>query len=80
MTSPDLGPVVIGLREVYDAVLRLQGAVERLSDHHEVVRAELADHERRIRDMEGGRWPLPSLAALVSIISLIIAAVAITRH
>ena len=35
--------------------------------------ANHADHETRIRSLERGRWPLPSLAVLVAIGSLIVA-------
>ena len=31
------------------------------------------DHETRIRSLERGRWPLPSIAVLVAIGSLIVA-------
>ena len=34
-----------------------------------------ADHETRLRALEGARWPLPTLAVLVSVASSIIAVV-----
>jgi hypothetical protein len=81
--SEPLGPVVIGPREIYDAVLRLQGSVDRLGDRHEAMvtstaetvadlRAELADHETRIRAGERSRWPLPSLAVVVSLVAVVL--------
>lgn len=37
--------------------------------------ANYQDHEVRIRALERGRWPLPSLAALLSIASLVLSVV-----
>lgn len=79
MADP-LGPVVITAREIYDAVVRLTAAVERLADGHADIERKLDDHENRIRALERGRWPLPSLAALVSIAALVIAALALRGH
>lgn len=74
MSGDPIGPVVIGAREVYDAVVRLTAAVERLAAGHDGATRDLADHEARIRGLERGRWPLPSLAAVVSLVSLAVAA------
>ena len=75
-----LGPVTIGLREVYDAVMRLTGTVERLAAQHDDTARQLSDHEARLRTLERSRWPLPSLAALVSIAALIVAAAALVER
>jgi len=68
-----LGPVVIGAREIYDSVVKLTGRTEQvlraLDDHT----ADLKDHESRLRALEGARWPLPTLAVLVSIAALVLA-------
>jgi len=79
MTEP-LGPVVIGAREIYDAVTRLAAKVDRLVDQHDATRMEVSDHESRLRILERSRWPLPAVTALVSVASLVIAAVALTSH
>lgn len=76
--SDPLGPVVIGAREVYDAVMRLTGTVERLVDGHADTDRHLTDHEARIRALERARWPLPSIAVLVAIASLVVAALALS--
>lgn len=81
--SEPLGPVMIGPREIYDAVLRLQGTVDRLADRQDVaqreaderyreIRAEQADHESRMRSLERGRWPLPALSAAMSLVALVL--------
>lgn len=74
MPSAPLGPVEIGAREIYDLVQALRGDVRDLcSDVHGQDR-DLADHEARLRVLERGRWPLPALAVLVAIASLVVAA------
>jgi len=78
------GPVVITPREVYDAVIgvgqdvrALQQQLGNHTDEHDhrdtVVDARLADHENRIRARERAAWPLPSLAVLIALGSLIAA-------
>ena len=66
--SPDpIGPVVIGAREIYDQLVRVAQAVERLTSHIDDHGQDLKDHEARLRSLERARWPLPALAVLVSI-------------
>ena len=75
MSSPPLGLITIGAREIYDAATRLAEQVTRLVGQHDGTRQDtLADHEARLRVLERGRWPLPALAALVSVIAVVIAA------
>ncbi|WP_289007864.1 hypothetical protein [uncultured Thermomonospora sp.] len=85
MTDP-LG-VQIGAREIYDRlgdvdrkVDAVGSKVDRLVDAHDVIRGDIGelredirDHEDRLRTLERGRWPLPSLAALCSIAAVAIA-------
>ncbi len=79
MAAPDppLGPVVITPREIYDPLVLLRDAVRELVQGHQDADRQLGDHEARIRSLERGRWPLPSIAALVSIAALIVAALAL---
>jgi len=76
-----LGNVVITAREIYDAVVRLTGRVDvlieqqnttsrDLSDHEKASASTHADFETRLRSLERARWPLPSLAAAVSLVAL----------
>jgi hypothetical protein len=65
-----LGPIVITSREVYDAVVRLTGRVDVLIAQQSATQADVADHESRLRVLERARWPLPSLAVLISLGSL----------
>jgi len=85
LTDP-LG-VQIGAREIYDRLADVDrkvdavgSKVDRLVDAHDVIRGDIGelredirDHEDRLRTLERGRWPLPSLAALCSIAAVAIA-------
>jgi len=82
-----LGGVQIGAREIYDRlgdvdrkVDAVGSKVDRLVDAHDVIREDVAelredirDHEDRLRGLERGRWPLPSLAALCSLAAVVVA-------
>ena len=71
MNGPDpLGPVVITSRDIYDALIRLQETVGRLVDQGVGHTDDIRDHEQRLRSLERGRWPLPSLALLLSAAAL----------
>ncbi|MFI6534197.1 hypothetical protein ACIBHY_17180 [Nonomuraea sp. NPDC050547] len=87
MTQPDpLGPVQIGAREIYDQLLqtdrkldKIDGKVEQVAQAHGELAKDMNDHEGRIRVLERGRWPLPSLAALIALASLVLTLIALTR-
>lgn len=73
MAPEPFGPVVIGAREIYDAVVRVSAKVDLLSLQHTQQSAEVQDQETRIRTLERARWPLPSVAVLTSIAALVAA-------
>lgn len=54
------------LRSMHDALSRVEAKVDGLRDDYKEVKDDVADHESRLRSLERGRWPLPSLAVLVS--------------
>lgn len=64
------GYVVIDLKTIYDQLLILNTRVELLMSRQLEHDKETADHENRLRSLEKARWPLPSLAVLVSLGSL----------
>jgi hypothetical protein len=71
---PDpLGQVVIGAREIYDAVMQVSATVNRLSAQHDDLVRDLQDHEVRIRVLERSRWPLPAVSVLVSVAAVAVA-------
>lgn len=65
-----LGGVTITSREIYDAVVRLTGRVDVLITQQGDMASDVKDHETRLRGLERARWPLPSLAALIAVVSL----------
>lgn len=67
----ELGPVQIGAREIYDKLLELDKKVDKIATRYDEVWKKLHDHEARVRDLEKGRWPLPSLAVVVAGASLL---------
>lgn len=71
----NMGYVVIGAREVYDAVLRLTTKVEALTGQLAELAGDRADHEKRLRALERARWPLPAVGVLLSIAAVIVAAI-----
>ncbi|MEU8270821.1 hypothetical protein AB0B89_27145 [Sphaerisporangium sp. NPDC049002] len=73
MTQLDqLGPVSIGAREIYDELKTVGVKVDHVSSQLDGVVADVADHETRLRAIERNRWPLPALAALVAVASLVL--------
>ncbi len=68
--GPDpLSGITITAREIYDAVVRLTGRVDVLIEQQNHTAQEVVDHESRLRVLEKARWPLPSLAVLISLAS-----------
>lgn len=76
MTNEPLGYAVISSREIYDAVVRLTGRVDVLIEQQSHTQADVVDHEARIRTLERARWPLPSLAVLLSLAAVVVPLVA----
>lgn len=80
MTAPEpprvgKSPLVveIGLKEIYDLLVALNTNVQIIAGDIKDLTKQGEDHETRIRALERGRWPLPSLAALVSLGAFVLA-------
>lgn len=63
------GAVVITTADIYRQLIdltrevgELKGAISKTVE----MNRQVEDHEQRLRAMERSRWPLPSLAALLS--------------
>lgn len=69
-----LGSVRIGPRQIYDLALSTSVKVDVLLTQHGDLAKDSADHEVRIRNLEKRQWPLPTLAVLVAIASLVLSA------
>ncbi|WP_067184654.1 hypothetical protein [Microtetraspora niveoalba] len=74
-----LGPVTIGAREIYDELKTVGSKLDKVDSKVDGIVTDVTDHETRIRALERARWPLPSLAALVALGSLILAIISFTR-
>ena len=70
-----MGPVVITSRDIYDALIRLTDTVNRLVNAGDGYTEDLRDHETRLRALEATRWPVPTIAILVALASLVLGAV-----
>ncbi|MFF7991781.1 hypothetical protein ACFZDG_18550 [Kitasatospora xanthocidica] len=72
MTSPapDAGIVITAsqmyeeVRRVGDGLIRLEAKLDALGAADRDVDSRLVDHESRIRRLEAGRWPLPTIGVL----------------
>jgi len=81
MAAPE-APLVITLRDVYEAVNRLAervsglaGQVEALQERFDRSDKQRDDHESRLRALERRQWPIPSAALLVSIVAVVVTVV-----
>jgi hypothetical protein len=70
MTAQDPG-VYISPAQMYQEVRGLAEAVGRIEtkldgilDETKDIRADMADHEMRLRTLERSRWPLPTIGVL----------------
>ncbi|WP_018221675.1 hypothetical protein [Salinispora pacifica] len=65
----------IGLKENYDQLVALNTNFQIVAGDVKGLARQGEDHEARLRALERARWPLPSPAALVSIIALVVSVV-----
>lgn len=61
------------LRVVSNKADQIAGQVYAMDNRITEIATDGHDHEVRIRALEKGRWPLPALAVLVAIASLLVA-------
>lgn len=79
MTLDPLGPITIGAREIYDELKTVGVKVDHVSSQLDGVVADVADHETRLRAIERNRWPLPALAAVVAVASLVLTLISLVQ-
>ncbi|WP_225811407.1 hemolysin XhlA family protein [Streptomyces spinosus] len=58
------------LRSLSDGLTRVETKLDGIAQGLTELSKDVADHETRLRALERGRWPLPSLAAVVAVGSL----------
>lgn len=63
MTAPPEGPAIITIREVYDLVLEVRSEVALLKSTE--IKADVADHETRLRALERWIWRAGGIAAAI---------------
>ncbi|MGW1770628.1 hypothetical protein [Streptomyces sp. NPDC002104] len=62
------------LRAVVEVgMTRIDGSLALLVQRSDQTDTKLADHEQRLDNLERTRWPLPSVAALVAALGLLLA-------
>lgn len=82
MTSQDPGVFISSaqmyqeMRSLHDAVTRVDSKLEALTGQT----AQLSDHENRIRLLERGRWPLPTIAVLAGVAGAATGLIALFQH
>ncbi|MCP9209273.1 hypothetical protein [Streptomyces cucumeris] len=64
------------MRSLHDAVTRVDSKLEALTGQT----AQLSDHENRIRLLERGRWPLPTIAVLAGVAGAATGLIALFQH
>ncbi|MEU3321558.1 hypothetical protein [Streptomyces sp. NPDC006785] len=83
MTDPTPSDVALELERLRATVetgfARLDGALALLVQRSDQLDTRLADHEQRLDSLEGSRWPLPSIGALVGLAGLLLAVLAQLR-
>ncbi|MFE5675119.1 hypothetical protein ACFQ7B_07485 [Streptomyces erythrochromogenes] len=74
MTPAESGQVAVELERMRGTMeagfARVDGSLALLVQRGDQTDKTIDDHERRLDALEKGRWPLPSLAALVSLAAL----------
>ncbi|MFH8345002.1 hypothetical protein [Streptomyces sp. NPDC018045] len=76
MTEPASTGVALELERLRGTVeagfARLDGALALLVQRSDQTDQRIADLEQRLASVERGRWPLPSIAALVAVAGLLL--------
>ncbi|MGZ9931978.1 hypothetical protein ACXNSR_19125 [Streptomyces sp. NC-S4] len=73
-TAPGVALELERLRAVVEVgMTRIDGSLALLVQRSDQTDSKIADHEARLDNLERGRWPLPSLAALVAVLGVLLA-------
>ncbi|MEU2799066.1 hypothetical protein [Streptomyces sp. NPDC007117] len=55
------------VRSLAQAVGRIESKIDGILDETKDIRADLGDHEQRLRVLERARWPLPTIGVLAGV-------------
>ncbi|MFH8403725.1 hypothetical protein ACH4FX_02980 [Streptomyces sp. NPDC018019] len=76
MTDPDAPAVAVELERIRGTIetrfAHVDGALSLLVQRSDQTDRALADLDKRLDAVEGRRWPLPSIAALVAIVGVLV--------
>ncbi|CAL9302683.1 MULTISPECIES: hypothetical protein [Streptomyces] len=73
MATPDPGVFISSaqmyqeVRDLAQTVGRIESKIDGILDETKDIRADIADHELRIRTLERARWPLPTIGVLAGV-------------
>ena len=85
MTPPDPGVYISPaqtcqeVRGLAATMTRVETKLDALRDDTRDIRADLADHETRLRNLERGRWPLPTVGGLTGVGGAVTGLIALYR-
>ncbi len=68
------------MRSLHDTVARVETKLDGLREGLRDVTSDLQDHETRLRSLERGRWPLPTIGVLAGLAGAATGAVALLQR
>lgn len=77
MTDPNQVVSAVTLRDIYHVVQQTKETLDGLVERVDNVREDVKDHETRLRAIEGARVPAGFSKAVTSVLTLIVAALAL---
>lgn len=85
MTVPEGGVVITTtqmyqeLRSLSDGLVRVETKLDGIAQGLTDLSTDVADHETRLRALERGRWPLPTIGILAGVAGAVTGALALYR-
>lgn len=76
MTDPNSVPAVT-LRDVFEVVQQTKTTLDGLVERVDNIREDVKDHETRLRAIEGSRVPASFSKAVTSVLTLVVAVLAL---
>ncbi|MFB7617839.1 hypothetical protein [Kitasatospora sp. NPDC056181] len=67
------------VRRIADGQIRMEAKLDAILGDQREHRETIADHESRLRRLEAGRWPLPTIGVLGGLAGTVVAVIALLR-